>query len=346
MPSKGSEGENFDALRFIFAACVAVFHFFVLTGAAASPVFYGALSLGADISVSGFFVLSGYLVLGSFQRSSNLWSYAEKRIRRLYPAYATVILVCTLTSLVFSASARSDLWAVAKYLAANLFFLNFVAPTLPGVFEDNRIQAVNGALWTLKIEVAFYCLLPLIAIAAAKLRSAKWIFFATLYVIAEVWRAGFREAGGGFAVMAHQLPGQMSYFVMGMALWEARNSLKTNALIASTCLAIIVGTYQVSLLEWSRAAALGLLVVMIAKAPFSLPRFGHFGDLSYGIYIVHFPIIQVAATTSVHSTSWALAAIAASSTVFASILLWRFVERPLLHSGSHYKIKAGAALSR
>jgi peptidoglycan/LPS O-acetylase OafA/YrhL len=338
MPSKVSEAvDNFDSLRFLFAACVAIFHFFALSGALTQTAIYSALSLGADISVSGFFILSGYLVLGSFQRSSSLRTYAEKRFRRLYPAYATVILVCTITALLISAPARGDMSAVAKYLGANLIFLNFLAPNLPGVFEDNRLPAVNGALWTLKIEVAFYCLLPLIAIAAKKLRSAKWALFVTLYVGAELWRAIFREGGGSFAMMAHQLPGQMSYFVTGMLLWEARNTLTANALIASACLAIVAGSYQTPSLEWSRAAALGLIVIAIAKAPIKLPRVGRYGDFSYGLYIAHFPIIQAVLASGAQLPIWAQAAVAAGLTVLASMLLWRFVERPLLHAGSHYK---------
>jgi peptidoglycan/LPS O-acetylase OafA/YrhL len=344
MSSRSSEGgDNFDALRFLFAACVAVFHFFVLTGAPASAGVYRALSLGADISVSGFFVLSGFLVLGSFQRSSSLRSYAEKRIRRLYPAYATVILVCTLTALLFSAAARGDLAAVAKYLGANLLFLNFLAPTLPGIFEDNRLQAINGALWTLKIEVAFYCLLPLIAIATAKMRSAKWALFATFYVAAEMWRASFREAGGGLAVMAHQLPGQMSYFVMGMVLWEMRSGLKLGMFaIVSTLFAVAI-SYQTPALEWARPAGLGLLVITIAKAQFRLPRFGRYGDISYGIYIVHFPVIQFVAASFGGMHIGVQGAFAASLTFTAATLLWRYIERPMLHPGSHYKQKAAAA---
>ena len=41
-------------------------------------------------------------------------------------------------------------------------FLNFAHPNLPAVFANNSMQAVNGALWTLKIEVLFYISVPLL----------------------------------------------------------------------------------------------------------------------------------------------------------------------------------------
>lgn len=338
MPSRVSEGgDNFDSLRFLFATCVAVFHFVVLTGAPSLAFLTSPLSLGADVSVSGFFVLSGYLVLGSFQRSKSVVSYAEKRFRRLYPAYATVIVLSAFLALLVSGPARDDLGAVAKYLGANLIFLNFLAPTLPGLFEDNRLQAVNGALWTLKIEVAFYCLLPLIALIAVKLRAAKWIMFAALYLAAEVWRGAFRGADGGLAVMAHQLPGQMSYFVTGMALWEARDFLRKMFWAACLGLTMLIASYQIPAFEWSRAAALGILVIAIARAPSVSLNLGRDGDFSYGIYILHFPIIQIVAASAGGMPVWIQAAIAGTLTFIAAVLLWRFVERPLLHPGSHYK---------
>ena len=48
-----------------------------------------------------------------------------------------------------------------NYLLANLSFQNYIEPCLPGVFESNKICAINGALWTIKIEEAFYLLVPI-----------------------------------------------------------------------------------------------------------------------------------------------------------------------------------------
>ena len=36
-------------------------------------------------------------------------------------------------------------------------------PSLPGLFAGNPFREVNGALWTLKIEVLFYLVLPVLA---------------------------------------------------------------------------------------------------------------------------------------------------------------------------------------
>ena len=114
--------------------------------------------------VDAFFVISGFLIFMSYERTSSLRRYAIKRARRIYPAYLCIILLCafglfTLSGLPVDQYFSAD-WF--KYLVANLTFLNFLAPSLPGVFENNLLQAVNGALWTIKIEVMFYCSVPLI----------------------------------------------------------------------------------------------------------------------------------------------------------------------------------------
>lgn len=96
--------------------------------------------------------------------------YFLKRALRIYPAYFCIVLICAVMGVFFSAYSWREYWSLSllKYIAANLVFLNFLQPNLPGLFESNAIQAVNGALWTLKIEVMFYLFVPLAVMAFRK----------------------------------------------------------------------------------------------------------------------------------------------------------------------------------
>ena len=85
---------NFDLLRLVFASSVFFWHLHVLTQAPALELFSRVFS--ASIAVKSFFVISGYLVMMSYVNSTSLWDYAEKRVRRIYPAYAAVVLVCAI----------------------------------------------------------------------------------------------------------------------------------------------------------------------------------------------------------------------------------------------------------
>jgi peptidoglycan/LPS O-acetylase OafA/YrhL len=44
------------------------------------------------VAVKSFFVISGFLIFMSFERSESIASYAKKRAQRIYPAYFTVVL--------------------------------------------------------------------------------------------------------------------------------------------------------------------------------------------------------------------------------------------------------------
>lgn len=87
-----------------------------------------------------------------------------------------------------------------KYVVANLAFLNFVHPTLPGVFEGNKIHEVDGALWTLKIEVMFYATVPIIAYLFR--RFGRFSVLVTLYFVSAAYasfmtiQAGRTGSGG------------------------------------------------------------------------------------------------------------------------------------------------------
>src|SRR5258706_30242 len=132
MTGSPDRSNNFDLLRLVFASAVFFWHLHVLSRAPSLETFSTMFS--ADIAVKGFFVISGYLVMMSYENSSSIREYAEKRFRRIYPAYAAVVLACAMAGAFFSALPLADYVGgdLARYLAANLLFLNFLAPSLPG----------------------------------------------------------------------------------------------------------------------------------------------------------------------------------------------------------------------
>ena len=334
---------RFDFLRLLFASLVFGYHLVVLASLNHGEAYWAQ---AAELSIQGFFVISGALVYGSLQRSQTVGAYAEKRARRLLPAYSFVIFVPALIALLLS----GKLAEVGHYVGANLLFLNFLKPDLPQLFEGHKFTAVNGALWTLKIEVMFYLILPVLAWLLTQLGRAKWVLFGAIYVAAEIWRqsltAGWlplpQSLNSYTAQIGRQLPGQMSFFVVGMLLWLFWDKAKQAPIwclfvgIFLTAMSVFVPA-----LEFLRAAGLGLLIAYIAFAKGPLLRAARWGDLSYGVYITHFPIIQMLIALGVFAISPILGIFAAIVLVFAaSWALWHIVEKRALLPASHYRRKA------
>lgn len=328
---------NFNLLRLLFALMVVVYHAAILPGIAGWEQIEGWTSIGAEIGVQGFFILSGYLVWASLERSASLGLYAEKRARRLLPAYITVVLACAIAAAVLVPAVRENVMALASYIGWNLTFLNFMAPSLPGVFEANRFTEINGALWTLKIEVMFYLILPVLAYLLKLAGSRRWILIAIIYVAAEAWRFILPLQGGAMVEVARQLPGQMSFFITGIALCAWRKELNWRSALAPVGILLLAVSLALPQAAPLRAAGLGIVAVWLAVGIPRLFDAARFGDLSYGLYIVHFPILQCVIAAGLFATPTVGFAVAGVASLAAALLLWWLIERPALRRDSAYR---------
>jgi peptidoglycan/LPS O-acetylase OafA/YrhL len=326
-------------LRLLFAGTVCLVHIYNLSGY--QELAWIGSFLSSAVAVKSFFVVSGFLIFMSFEHSSSIFSYAKKRFRRIYPAYFTVVMICAFSLIGISSKGLTDYFSSAwiKYVFVNLSFLNFLQPTLPGVFDTNRLQAVNGALWTLKIEVLFYMSVPLFVLLFK--RFSRLFIIAVVYCLSVVYSMLFSElaerTGSGFYLeISRQLPGQLSYFMAGAFFY-----------------------YYLPFFErWTRYFILGAILVLAANMhwslsifePFALAtvvtffalflyvgNFGKYGDFSYGVYILHFPIIQCFIHFGWFSNRPYLFLISnILITVMAAIAMWHLVEKRFLLRDSHY----------
>jgi len=345
-PRAASHRNNFDLLRFAFAFIVFLYHAHVLSGRTE----LAGLSrwLSADFAVESFFVVSGFLVFMSYENSASIGDYFSKRTRRIYPAYFTVVTLAALGGILVTTLPLTQYLSAnwLRYIAANLAFLNFLAPELPGVFQSNAVHAVNGALWTLKIEVMFYIAVPVIALVCVRL--GRWQTLGALYALSVAYALGMehlaRETGSEVYVqLGRQLPGQLSYFLGGAACfyfldvfarhWRWGFPAALLSLLVPLPRAIDVAV---------EPAALGILVVYLAVGARYLGNFGRYGDFSYGIYIIHFPVLQTLIALGVFDGNPYLAVALATVVVLAGAYAsWHLVEKPFLRKSSHYVVAEG-----
>lgn len=330
---------NLDLVRFVLAATVFLVHCHVLSGEPALAPLSAVLS--SDLAVKAFFVVSGMLVTMSYERSTSLRDYVERRARRIYPAYAVVVMIAALGLVAVSSVSPTDYFSSVwwRYVTANLVFANFLQPTLPGVFDTHLVSDVNGALWTLKIEVMFYVAVPLIVVLVR--RWGAWPVLAAVYVASVMYAAGMHSAAGRtgvelYDVLARQLPGQLSYFVCGAAVYYAFTSFTGRwtwvALMGAMCFVAdrVAGVPGIEPLWVAALVAVTAFAVRVGD-------FGRRGDLSYGIYVLHFPIVQVLVGLGVFRVSpLGGVAIATVLVIPLALAMWHLVERPWLRRSSHY----------
>jgi peptidoglycan/LPS O-acetylase OafA/YrhL len=237
-----------------------------------------------------------------------------------------------------------------RYLGANLLFLNFLAPSLPGVFTSNSISAVYGALWTLKIEVAFYLLVPVIHYLSVRFGTKKIV--GAIFILSCIWKYGFAwldtaySSQGVYALdgsrsfysqMQAQFPGQLLYFCAGILLLIYFDSLKHHFLsIASISTGLFLLDQFVTRDAFDVLWISGL--VFVFGFWLYLGNFSKYGDFSYGVYIVHFPILQALVASGLARRNPAIFLLVSLSLVaLAALLMWHLVESRFLKSSSHYR---------
>lgn len=327
---------NLDLLRMIFAGTVLLVHARELSGFQELNVLTKFLS--SAVAVKSFFVVSGFLIFMSFERSMSLASYAEKRIRRIYPAYFSTILVCAFSLLAVSSKPTGEYFSGAwlRYVFSNLAFLNFLQPSLPGVFEENKLDAVNGALWSLKIEVAFYITVPIFAYLFR--RFSRLAIIATVYCLSVAYPSWVKSEE-----LARQLPGQLCYFMAGAFFYYYWPFFERNfrkfLMLTLLCL-FEIEFFALPLLE---PFALATVVIFLGTSVY-LGNFGKFGDFSYGVYILHFPIIQTLVWTGrFENEPWHFLISAIFFTAIGAAAMWHFVEKRFLFRSSHYVGASGSS---
>ena len=325
---------NFDLLRLLAAAGVMALHIFDLTAAPELAWLHG---IDTRIALCTFFVISGYLVFQSFEQTPRLGRYAEKRLRRIVPAYAVVIVLSVLMGAGISSLAWRDYWQHSgtwAYLLSNLAFLNFLQPDLPGVFATHPFTAVNGALWTIKVELMFYMAVPLFVWLVRRL--GHHAVLGVGYALACLWWGGFTALAvatgkGMYIELAKQMPGWLMFFLPGAWCYYERDRLQALGWrFGAVSAGLLALTYVVEL-NYLYPLALAGCVFYAAFGVRWLGHFTRFGDLSYGIYILHFPIIQLLVHFGVFKASpWGGLALAVPLVVGAAWLSWHLVEAPLL----------------
>lgn len=354
-PGEGHE-PALDGLRFLAAAIVLNTHAWA---ALAKPAAVDAsavrgpwvLAISAASAVDLFFVLSGYCLAGSAGRirgAGELFQFYVRRYFRIQPPYVFALLVAWLASIgadpqrVPAGVSSWGAFALSVHLAPARLVRHL---GWPGAAEEQL-----GPGWTLAVEMGLSLLLPLLVWLSRRVHLALLVAASLVLLV--------RPVGPEFLYLPYTIA-----FVLGIAIHQRRDALREQLLLLPR--GALWGLVALGLLLFGAQRGLGfdrtlggertaegLLLGTLAGAALLLAvlglpalrralagrRLAVLGRASYSFYLLHFPLLLLALrglarpVGAVQGLALWLLVLAAS--MAASLLAWRFVERPAIRAGN------------
>ncbi|WP_336969860.1 acyltransferase [Sphingobium aromaticiconvertens] len=351
---------NFNAIRIAMALMVVWSHCFALYyGTEAfepvSLLLNGQYNAG-EIAVRVFFIVSGFLITQSFLNSRTTGRYLAKRVRRVYPGFLAATAICTF---IVVPSFATEGWrlitpgAVFDWLWRGLTLQELIPPA--DAFRNNPIQAVNGALWSIRYEFWFY--LCLAALGVGKLLTRRRLMLLILLgaIAIKCWleMTGRKPGGGAFEILIgwpYVWFSMAPFFLVGSVtfLYGAQlprsPSMLAGLLLAMFASAHLLGTSRI-LFDMLCPLALAYALFYIAFARVvRWPGTDRLGDASYGTYLYGFPIQQmVKATLNLGFPAYLLTCLTLS--LIAGLLSWHLIEKRFPLEKTQARPSKGTALA-
>lgn len=330
----GYRPAGFDYMRITLAVLILCWHSVVTSygrdaqhavGEAARPVVAVLLPM--------FFTLSGFLVAGSLERCRTIGMFLGLRVIRIFPALAVESLI---SALVLGAALTT--LTPGEYFSHPLFhkyFLNILGEPqfyLPGVFDTNPSQKVNGQLWTVPWELRCYVVLA--ALAAFGLVRRRWIILAAILgmtamsiAVALVKHPGALSATAG----SLQGPELVVGFLAGVALYMYRERVRWS--MALGLIALAAGLILLAIPYGAYPALLPISYATVCLGLANPPKVGILktADYSYGIFLYSYALQQTVMYLAPGARHWWInIAIALPLSLAVSAASWHFIEKPAL----------------
>lgn len=307
---------------------------------------------GGFVGVDVFYVISGFLITTLLLReidqtgTVSIRAFYARRVRRIVPVAFLVLVVTTAAAFVVWSLPRATQVALDS-LSAALFVSNwhFTAIGADYLRADGAVSPVQH-YWSLSIEEQFYAVWPLLLLLLTfvlttrrTLAAAVLIgLAASLVVAASLTAADPTPAYFNTFARVWELLGGALIAVIGTA--GNRIARPARQALAFAGLAVIIGSafvvednWQVPF-PWVAPAVLGSMLIVWAAAPaertsvLGNPVSQWLGNISYSLYLWHFPVL-IFGKSLIGQSAWALVALIAIMLVL-SHLSSRFVERPIM----------------
>lgn len=302
-PAAGAfEDNGLDIVKYWAAFCVMFLHYtgYALSVSGQAPAFMKGLRQIVTFfpPVVIFITLSGYLVSASLERCGSRKAFAGKRLLRLYPP----LWICTLFNLAVIAVLYGEHLdrSVFPWLATQVVGL----ANTPSCLKGFATGSVNGALWTIFVEIQLYAVLAVVYPYLQRLSARWWCLLlaaAGLINLAAYLAAGRLPEGSALSRILERLflPYAL-WFLVGVFLYRYREEI----LFSMVKRPLPAGAVLVVFILW-RLSGLpdpgyyaGIITAVITGvlaliAGYLLPHGRIRPDLTYEMFLYHWIVLNV-----------------------------------------------------
>lgn len=314
---------------------------------------------GGYIGVDVFFVISGFLITGQLTRELRsrariaLPDFWARRIRRLVPASLVVLLVSLVLvtfvmPLAYLPESLRDVGSSALYVQNWSLAANSVD------YLSSSSRTIAEHYWSLSLEEQFYVVWPLVLLGTFSL-AVRWgvrrrwvaltvtvVILAALSLVASMWYTAVNPAQAYFVLFT-----RIWEFAAGalLVMWGRRTTRvwQSNVLGYAGIAVILASAFVLDrsspfpgwLAIFPVAGTVAVLAIgssrrwWHASGLLSLRPVRFVGDISYSLYLWHWPLIVIAPFVA----GWGLSFVnRVLLFVFCFVLAWvtkRFVEDPM-----------------
>ncbi len=326
---------------------------------------------GGLLGVTVFFVISGYLITGlltaEWQSSGtvNLPQFWLRRIRRLFPAIVTVIVVM---AAVFAFASPLLLSKMRPDIIPGLFWFEnwwYILRDL-SYFEAAGAPSPLTHFWSLAIEEQFYLVWPILLLGAFKVGAKKKAVRRACLVLAAVSAIAmavlYDPAGDpsrvyyGTDTRAFSLliGAWLSFAWPGAQLTErgtrhvpvtsvrVLDAVGVAAFLGIVAMCVFISGYSNFMYYGGLVLCSVLSAVVIAVLAHPRSTFARvaaskplvwIGQRSYGMYLWHFPIIELLEPRNATMLPWWIHLVEIALVIAISHLSYQFIETPIRKQG-------------
>jgi peptidoglycan/LPS O-acetylase OafA/YrhL len=318
---------------------------------------------GAWFPLQVFFVLSGFLIttmLATEQKRTGQISlgkfYSRRAVRLLPPLVLTIALIAIYAAFVYVPDASQRVWGDS---AAALFYSDFRQ-----AFETNPLY--SGFLtqcWSLAVEEQFYLVWAALLLVALKFGNRKLAYGLAgsgivicivnrLHIVLTAPAWNIHVADRTYYAFDTRADALFLGCLLGLIAtgghlddWKPRTKqLLTLAALASTVITIwILFTVNVGSrslpLVWLPVGEIASVVVItyfvvrpesLGTRAIGVSALVLIGNMTYTIYLVHWPVFQAISPSTVHWPFWQVEVVRMAIVIPITVGSWYLIEKPLM----------------